>query len=608
MIPLTEPWPILQAHPAARAPEIRVCHFMSADLWAGAEVQLRTVASYLVERPEILLTAVLLNEGRLAFELRRMGIEVAVIDERRHTSVAIVAFLARFLRTRGIEVLHTHRYKDTVLGTVAAKLAGVPKIVRTVHGLAEPLTGWERMKFCAYSAVEKVALRSFADRVIAVSRNLARTLEADGDRRSAVVPIHNGIDVAQARPTQDAREVRRQLGIPGDARVFGTIGRLSAVKDHRTLLCAAQRVLHRQRNARFLFVGDGPLRDDLVLVASQLGIAHACVFAGARDDSYDVLAVMDVFVLSSLHEGIPMALLEAMALAKPVVVTAVGGVPEIVSHGENGLLVTPRDDRAFADACLEIASRPGLAAALGSAARRSIQDRFSHATGGKALLDVYQSLVEGERGKQRLHSRDLSALRLAWELTSGVVRIGGRRISRTITHRRARHAMNRIRRTPSQLRKILQSAKTVLVVCHGNIIRSAFAAELLRQRIGAGVRIHSAGLAAVTGAPSHPSAIRIAASCDVDLASHVASPLGADAIAKSDVIFVMEVSQLVAMHQHFPEARTKTFLLTCLASDTPLEIGDPVDGDDSRFRTCFNHISQAVDPIVGELHAVAMVS
>src|SRR5215204_5067719 len=108
---------------------------MTADLWAGAEVQVATTAAYLVRRPEVNVSAVLFNDGWLAGELRRLGIEVAIVDERRHTALQILEFLTRHLREQRVDVVHTHRYKDTILGTVAAKRAGVPYVVRTIHGL-----------------------------------------------------------------------------------------------------------------------------------------------------------------------------------------------------------------------------------------------------------------------------------------------------------------------------------------------------------------------------------------------------------------------------------------------------------------------------------------
>src|SRR2546427_5295425 len=120
---------------------LRVCHSVSGDLWAGAEVQVATVASYLVERPDVNLSAVLLNEGRLASELRGLGVQVTVIDESRNSAVRIVALLTRYLREHHVEVVHTHRYKESVLGTIAAKLAGVPHVVRTVPGMPETMRG-----------------------------------------------------------------------------------------------------------------------------------------------------------------------------------------------------------------------------------------------------------------------------------------------------------------------------------------------------------------------------------------------------------------------------------------------------------------------------------
>ena len=264
MIPLTESRSATSIRPLDSAPEVRICHVMSADLWAGAEVQLATLASYLVRQPGVRLSAVLLNQGRLAYELRALGVDVAVVDERRHSSAAIAMFLVRFFKSRRIGILHTHRYKDTVLATIAAKLAGVPRVVRTVHGLTEPLTGWERLKFHVYHVLERTVLRRFGDRIIAVSNDVADTLRTTGYRRSAVLAIHNGLDVCKARVSRDSRQLRRELAIQDDALVIGTVGRLAPVKAQIDLLRAAQRILRQRPEARFVFVGDGPLRNELM--------------------------------------------------------------------------------------------------------------------------------------------------------------------------------------------------------------------------------------------------------------------------------------------------------------------------------------------------------
>jgi L-malate glycosyltransferase len=606
MMPLPSPRSATPIPPVDSAPELRICHVMSADLWAGAEVQVATLASYLVRRPGVRLSAVLLNQGRLAHELRALGVDVEVVDERSHSSAAIAMFLVRFLKSRRIEILHTHRYKDTVLGTIAAKFAGVPKVVRTVHGLAEPMTGWDRVKFRVYDVLEKTVLRRFGDRILAVSNEVADTLRTIGYRRSAVVAIHNGLDVRKARVRRDSRLIRRDLGIRDDALLIGTIGRLAPVKAHTDLLWAAQRILRQRPEARFLFVGDGPLRHQLMATAVRLGVDRACLFTGARQDTFDVLAAMDVFVLPSLHEGVPMALLEAMILGKAVVATAVGGVPEVVQDRVNGLLVPPRDERALAQACLELATDQRLARSLGPAARRTVAERFSHEVNGGAVLSVYRSLLDPCEKAEHRTAADLNSAGLAWELTRGLFRIAVRRTARAIDGGIARYGMKRIRRNPSRFMRALRSAKEILVVCHGNIIRSPFAAELLARDIGsAPVRVVSGGVAAVEGNPPHPVALRLAGSRAVDLSHHAAAPLDDSRVAASDVIFVMDIPLLVAMRHRFPQARHKTFLITCLAADAPLEIRDPVDGDDLQFQACFDHICQAVRPIVNALGPVA---
>jgi len=579
---------------------------MSADLWAGAEVQLATLASYLVRQPGVRLSAVLLNQGRLAYELRALGVDVAVVDERRHSSAAIAMFLVRFFKSRRIGILHTHRYKDTVLATIAAKLAGVPRVVRTVHGLTEPLTGWERLKFHFYHVLERTVLRHFGDRIIAVSNDVADTLRTTGYRRSAVLAIHNGLDVCKARVSRDSRQLRRELAIQDDALVIGTVGRLAPVKAQTDLLRAAQRILRQRPEARFVFVGDGPLRNELMATAVRLGIDRACLFTGARQDTFDLLAAMDVFVLPSLHEGVPMALLEAMILGKAVVATAVGGVPEVIENRVTGLLVPSRDDRALADACLELAADERLARSLGLEARRAVAERFSHEVNGGAVLSIYRSLLDSCGNTHHRTAADLNTAGLAWALTRGLLRIAVRRASRSIDCGVARYGMKRVRRNPARFMRTLRSAREILIVCHGNIIRSPFAAELLARDIGsAPVRVVSGGVAAVPGNPPHPVARRLATSRAVDLSQHAASPLDDGRVAASDVIFVMDIPLLVAMRRRFPQARHKTFLITCLAADAPLEIRDPVDGDDLRFQACFDHICQAVRPIVNALGPVA---
>jgi protein-tyrosine-phosphatase len=462
--------------------------------------------------------------------------------------------------------------------------------------------------------------------------------------------------------------VRRELGIDPKAIVIGTAGRLSPVKGHSSLLRAACLILQRRPDARFLIVGSGPLHDALVEQASRLGIAGACVFTGPQHDAHELIAAMDVFVLPSLAEGIPMALLEAMALGTPVVATAVGGVPEVIEDRVSGMLVAPGDEQGLADACLHAMTDREWSSMAAARARRLINERFSHEGSGRALLAAYRSVALVSRavnrymGGRRQIEAPTTHASAAWgnehpdrhlspterpdgatlhvvpgtrkkvaaespassdfgsripdpgslpigplHLCGGLASAAMERASRKVAHWVARRSMCRLRRHPRVVAARVRSARRLLMVCHGNIIRSPFAAHVVERAMNSStpVSIASAGLNAVQGKPAHPTAVQMANARHIDLASHAARPITRELVAESDLIFVMDIPQLVTLRQRFPEAGTRTFLLTCLAPDTPLEVADPVDGNDVVFGGCFEHITRATRPLIRALGARA---
>jgi protein-tyrosine-phosphatase len=407
-----------------------------------------------------------------------------------------------------------------------------------------------------------------------------------------VTTIHNGIDPLTTVSADRVARIRQDLGIAPNALVIGTAGRLVPVKGQADLVRAVALLKPRVPHVRLLVAGAGPLHGELVDAAARLGIVDTCVFTGHRADVRDLISAMDIFALPSLSEGIPMALLEAMSLGVPVVATRVGGIPEVIQHRFSGLLAPPGDAHALAEACHELARYPDWADEIGAAGQRVVREEYTRERAGRALLDTYRSLVRVGRAKRAASTRTpRGGRRLGHRIFGYPSRLIGRAVQR--------ERMRQIRRDPAELSAALRSARSVLVVCHGNIIRSAFAAELLRQSLkpGVTVSVRSAGLAATPGRPAHPNAIAIAATRQVALDRHVSSPLAAELVDASDVIFVMEVSHLVELSARFPAARAKTFLMTCLAPAVGLEIPDPVNGELPVFQSCFAHLSDAVAPV-----------
>jgi len=377
---------------------MRVCHIASGDVWAGAEAQVAALLGALRAFPELELSAVLLNDGRLRDELAQLGIPVAVCDESRAGVAQLFIAIRRNLARLRPHILHTHGYKETVLGAAAGRASSRPKLVQTYHGVQERLPGWAGAKMRLYDRLNAAVGRMAGDAFIGVSSEIAQILRQRYPG-TYVRCIRNGIDVARVAPSRSRDAVRDEIGVARDAFVVGTVGRLMPVKAFDQLI-AALAELRRDGaglDARLVIVGDGPLRSELEACAARLGVSRETTFLGARGDVNDLMTAFDVFALPSLHEGIPMVILEAMAAGVPIVASRVGGIPEIVTNEEHALLVHPRDSSALADAIGRIASAPALAARLVRSARARVESEFSIEQKCREVRALYRSVAGSVR-------------------------------------------------------------------------------------------------------------------------------------------------------------------------------------------------------------------
>jgi glycosyltransferase involved in cell wall biosynthesis len=334
------------------------------------------------------------SEGSLQEEVRARGIpltiEPALVREIRPAKdLLAVVRLARFIRRSRYAIVHTHSSKAGVLGRWAAWLAGTPIIVHTVHGWGHH----ERQHPLArrfYILLEQVTQR-ITDKLIVVSpRNIEKGL-ADGIATPAkYVTIRSGIELDRfRRPARPREAVRAELGIPLDAPVVGTVTRLSPQKAPLDFVTAAAQVAASRPGAHFVVVGDGPLRAEVESRVAAAGLAGRFHLTGLRRDVPDLLHSFDVFALTSLWEGLPRVLIQAMAAGLPVVATAVDGSAEAVEDGVNGLLTPPGDPQALAAALLRLLGDPALAAQMGAAG----QERAGE-FGARKMVDDIAALYE----------------------------------------------------------------------------------------------------------------------------------------------------------------------------------------------------------------------
>lgn len=374
---------------------MKVCHVAMGDLWAGAEVHLLALMTYLVRMHDFEWSVVLFNEGRLADELRKLPLSLTVIPEAHHRPLALAFGLAKVFKQFRPDVVHTHKYKDSIIGSIVARCMGIPHVVRVVHGMPEPFQGLRNAKMVGYTIADRFVSGWLVDKVIAVSAEIKEALgRLYGPDR--VVCIHNGIDLEKVRVTTQRADTRKEWDIDEKAVLIGTVGRLVPVKGQAVLLEAFRILFQSYRNnVVLIFVGDGPLRGQLEAEANRMGLGQSVIFSGHQEQSYDFINMIDVFVLPSLHEGMPMVLLEAFALCRPVVASRVGGIPEVVSHGYSGVLVSPTNADDLATAIKSLIEDPSGAAALGIAGRSQVESEFSANLMAARTAEMYRALRTG---------------------------------------------------------------------------------------------------------------------------------------------------------------------------------------------------------------------
>lgn len=306
-----------------------------------------------------------------------------------------VLALARQMRRDGIEVVHGHLFGDSLHGYFACRLRGLVPMVMTIHNSADARTGLQLRGYRHLLGARTlpVACTEF------VRRSFVETHGAVAERLQTIA---NGIpDRPAPASRQDLRaELAAALGLPADALWLATLGRLAEQKAYGVLLEALARLPAATPDWRLVLLGDGPLRGELEARAGALGLAERVVFAGFRDDAAALLPAFDGVVFSSHFEGLPIALLEAMAAGKPVVSTAVGGIPAALEDEREALLVPPRDPAALAAGLARLLADGGLRERLGAAARRRYQREFHADAMARSYEEVYRrALAARKAGK-----------------------------------------------------------------------------------------------------------------------------------------------------------------------------------------------------------------
>lgn len=368
---------------------MNILHVIPGDLWAGAEAQVYYTVKELCKFPQHKVSVILFSKGELYKRLLDENIDVTLLDERSLGNVAICKSIKQKLIDCEIHIVHVHEYKSHMLTALAKLMAGKKEcsLFRTQHGQNVP----SRLKSHLVLGCEKFFLRYLTDHIIAVSGQLKKLLSRKSTRADIHL-IYNAVDLSVLASSTDVSEVRRSFGLNEKDFWIGTAARLEVVKNIQMLIEAARilRNYHAELSFRVSIFGEGTLREVLNAQIVQNGLSDLVVLEGHNDNIMPVLQALDVFTLTSLHEGLPMSLLEAMSVGTIPVCTAVGGMKEVISNGEDGFLVAPADAGKLADTFAYIYSEVSNLNPVRVKAHEKINKMFSVEQNCQKLLSLYE--------------------------------------------------------------------------------------------------------------------------------------------------------------------------------------------------------------------------
>ena len=361
---------------------VRVVEILATGTNGGAQEHLYSLLSRL-DRCRYEPTVISLSHGSAQRKIASLGIPVHVIDEPDDAiATGVVATLLADIRP---EVVHNHMYRAELVGTraaIALAEAGRPRpyVVGTVHS--------SRVR----SPEDREVLRLLTprmDHLVVVSRAIEQKIAEERPSDIPVSLIYNGVDLVRYDHTDPCCTLREEYGLPDAVQIVGVVARLEHEKGHPTLLEAWPRVVRRVPNARLLVVGEGSRREELEAQAAALGITDWVVFTSRRDDVPAVTAALDVAVLPSYREAQGLTILEAMALSRPVIASAVGGIPEMIEDGRTGLLVPPHDPEALAAAIIRLLTDHAYADMLAHGGHDLVHERFCVELMVAAIEEIY---------------------------------------------------------------------------------------------------------------------------------------------------------------------------------------------------------------------------
>lgn len=356
---------------------------MSGDLWAGAEVMAYSLLKGLTRRTSMEIVAILLNRGRLFLELQRHGIKVHLMDEKEMPFLVILRAIRNLLNKLRPDVIHGHRYKENIIAHWASRSLKKAILVSTQHGLPELYTGKSGIKNNLIMKYNFYVLSRRFHKVVLVSRDIHKFfIEQLGFSKKQVTVIHNGIEIPDI---VIEKKNNKKFSI-------GSCGRFVPVKDYPLIVEIAKEMTLKSKHISFEIAGEGPEWIKVKDLVERYSLENFYL-KKHLDDISTFYKGLSLYLNTSIHEGIPMSVLESMAHGLPIVAPNVGGFSEIIEDGVQGYLIEDRDPKKFSGKCIKLFEDKKLLKKMSEAAREKVVQNFSVDKMIKQYYDLYEKLT-----------------------------------------------------------------------------------------------------------------------------------------------------------------------------------------------------------------------
>jgi glycosyltransferase involved in cell wall biosynthesis len=375
--------------------KIHIVQLVDGFRLGGAETKLLELIKNLDQKRYKITVCSLLDIGSLKDDFELLGINVKVFNRKNRFDVTLIPKLIRFLRKERVHILQSTLFYADALGPISARLAGVPVVVSWETCSHHHLFFNPVHRGLAYRLAMK-----FVDKVVVVSNDVRKSIESirkvDPLR---IKTIHYGVDLKRFENiSQSLNKKKREIGLNSEYPIIGIVARFDEIKGHRYFIEAFNEIVLKYPKSKCLLIGDGECRANLEIQCQDSELTKNVLFLGFRNDVVELLTILDIFVLPSISEGLPNAILEAMACTVPVVATNVGGIPEIITNNVTGKLVQPRNSKDLANAVLQLLENNKKMRKIAENGRNFIKNEFSLNKQVQQFEALYEYLI-----KEKIH-------------------------------------------------------------------------------------------------------------------------------------------------------------------------------------------------------------